>query len=131
MARDFMAVLVIDCTYKTNRFNMPLLNAIILTGMNTILPFAQVWLPGEAEPDFENCVPQLRQDVVPLAYRNVLAQAKTKIQNNLAVDATQIANASRPFSFTNLLTSEDTAEFESTVLPPPSWNFAGLNSLDN
>ncbi|ETI42972.1 hypothetical protein F441_11948 [Phytophthora nicotianae CJ01A1] len=60
MARDFMAVLVIDCTYKTNRFNMPLLNAIILTGMNTILPFAQVWLPGEAEPDFEWAFVQLK-----------------------------------------------------------------------
>ncbi|ETI43320.1 hypothetical protein F441_11682 [Phytophthora nicotianae CJ01A1] len=27
-----MAGLVIDCTYKTNRFYMPLLNAIIVTG---------------------------------------------------------------------------------------------------
>ncbi|KAE8964017.1 hypothetical protein PR001_g29193 [Phytophthora rubi] len=52
LAREFMDLLIVDCTYKTNRYGMPLLNAIILTGLNTILPFAQVWLPGEAEPDY-------------------------------------------------------------------------------
>jgi hypothetical protein len=55
-----MDLLILDCTYKTNRFQMPLLNAIILTGMNTVLPFAQVWLPGESEPDFTRALSQLK-----------------------------------------------------------------------
>ncbi|ETL33762.1 hypothetical protein L916_13863 [Phytophthora nicotianae] len=51
LAKQFMDILVLDCTYKTNKYGMPLLNVIVLIGMNTILPIAQIWLPGESEPD--------------------------------------------------------------------------------
>ncbi|KAG2904872.1 hypothetical protein PC116_g9631 [Phytophthora cactorum] len=45
-------VLVADCTYKTNKHRLPLLNSIAITGTNTVLPVAQCWLPGEKEEDF-------------------------------------------------------------------------------
>ncbi|KAG6941553.1 hypothetical protein JG688_00018603 [Phytophthora aleatoria] len=70
LARHFMDLVVLDCTYKTNRYHLPLLNVIILTGMNKILPLAQVWLPGEAEPDFDWALSKvkefLEENTVPL-----------------------------------------------------------------
>jgi len=45
-------ILVADCTYKTNKHRIPLLNIIVVTGANTVLPVAQCWLPGEKEEDF-------------------------------------------------------------------------------
>ena len=33
-------VLILDCTYKTNKYDMPLLNIVAMTGMNSILPVA-------------------------------------------------------------------------------------------
>jgi hypothetical protein len=61
LARHFMDLLLLDYTYKTNRYRLPLLNAVILTGMNTLLPLAQIWLPGEAEPDFNWALAKLRK----------------------------------------------------------------------
>lgn len=49
---DYPDVIVLDCTYKTNVHNMPLLNIVIVTSMNTVLPLAQCWLAGEKEEDF-------------------------------------------------------------------------------
>ncbi|KAE9053455.1 hypothetical protein PF005_g33643 [Phytophthora fragariae] len=34
LARCFMGLLVLDCTYKTNKYRLPLLDAIVVTGMN-------------------------------------------------------------------------------------------------
>lgn len=44
-------ILVVDCTYKTNKFKIPLFNIIAVTGFNTVLPVAQCWLSGEKEED--------------------------------------------------------------------------------
>ncbi|KAK1947749.1 PKS-NRPS hybrid synthetase [Phytophthora citrophthora] len=52
LSRHYMGVVVLDCTYKTNKHNWPLLNMVILTGLNKVLPLAQCWLPGEAEPNY-------------------------------------------------------------------------------
>jgi hypothetical protein len=51
--------LIFDCTYKTNQFDLPLLNVIAMTGFNTVLPVAQCWLPGETEQDFVWALHQL------------------------------------------------------------------------
>jgi hypothetical protein len=45
-------VLLIDCTYKTNRFNMPLLNICGATGNNMTPQFAVAFLSGEKEEDY-------------------------------------------------------------------------------
>lgn len=54
-------VLILDCTFKTNTFNLPQLNIIAMTGMNTLVPVAQCWLPGETEEDFIWALSRLRQ----------------------------------------------------------------------
>ncbi|CAI6087904.1 unnamed protein product [Clonostachys chloroleuca] len=41
-------VLLLDCTYKTNRFNMPLLNIYSITGTNKTFTVASVFLNNEA-----------------------------------------------------------------------------------
>jgi len=45
-------VLIMDCTYKTNCYNLPLLNIIAMSAMNTVIPVAQCWLPGECQGDY-------------------------------------------------------------------------------
>lgn len=64
LARYFMGILVIVCTYKTKKYRMPLFNAIIVTGMNTVLPLAQIWIPGETEPDYTWALSKLRDLLV-------------------------------------------------------------------
>lgn len=34
-------ILILDCLYKANRYNIPLLNIIAMTGLNTALTVAQ------------------------------------------------------------------------------------------
>ncbi|KAH9150481.1 hypothetical protein AeRB84_006200 [Aphanomyces euteiches] len=45
-------VIIMDCTYKTNGFGMPLFNIIGVSGSNATLHVAQVFLRGETEVDF-------------------------------------------------------------------------------
>jgi MULE transposase domain len=45
-------VLLIDCTYKTNRLNMPLLNICRATGNNMTPQFVVAFLSGEKEEDY-------------------------------------------------------------------------------
>ncbi|KAF4139521.1 MULE transposase domain-containing protein, partial [Phytophthora infestans] len=52
LAKHFMYPLVHYCTYKTKRYRLPPLKAMVLTEMNKIFPLAQVWLAGEATPDY-------------------------------------------------------------------------------
>ncbi|KAE8996750.1 hypothetical protein PR001_g19771 [Phytophthora rubi] len=52
-------VIIMDCTYRTNRFNMPLFNIVGVTGMNTTIHIAQVFLIGEEEQDFQWALRQL------------------------------------------------------------------------
>ena len=51
--RAFHDVLVLDCTYETNTYDMPLLQAIGITSVNTSFTAAVVFMPGEQEPDYE------------------------------------------------------------------------------
>jgi hypothetical protein len=45
-------VILLDCTYKTNRFNMPLLNICGVTGNNMTPQIAMAFLSGEKEVDY-------------------------------------------------------------------------------
>jgi len=53
-------VLLMDCTYKTNYFKMPLLNIVGVTGMNTTIHVAQAFLRAEKQPDYRFAVDQLK-----------------------------------------------------------------------
>jgi MULE transposase domain len=46
-------VLLMDCTYKTNRFKIPLLNIVGSTGLNTTFFVAFVFLSQETTPNYE------------------------------------------------------------------------------
>lgn len=57
-------VLLLDCTYKTNRFNMPLLNICGVTGNNKTPQFALCFLSSEQEVDYDWALTQLRKCMV-------------------------------------------------------------------
>ncbi len=46
-------VLVTDSTYKTNRFNIPLINIIKITSMNRSFFSGSIFIPGEKEKDYK------------------------------------------------------------------------------
>lgn len=50
--KDNYDIIRMDCAYKTNRFNMPLLNIIGVTGMNTKIHIAQASIQNEKFEDF-------------------------------------------------------------------------------
>lgn len=49
--RQHHDILLLDCTYRTNRYKMPLLNIAGAMGMNTALQLALVCLFAETEED--------------------------------------------------------------------------------
>jgi hypothetical protein len=53
-------VLLLDCTYKTNRFNMPLLNICAISGNNRVTQVGLVLLSGEKKGDYRWACQQLR-----------------------------------------------------------------------
>jgi MULE transposase domain len=56
--------LLLDCTYKTNRFNMPLLNICGVTGNNKTPQFALCFLTSEKDVDYKWALKQLRECMV-------------------------------------------------------------------
>lgn len=59
MLRQFNDVILLDCTYKTNRYNRPLLNICGVTGSNHTINVALCFLPGEREEHFVWALRQL------------------------------------------------------------------------
>lgn len=54
-------VLLLDCTYKTNRFNLPLLNMIGITGLRTTFNLVYAFIQTEQEGDYTWVLQQLRR----------------------------------------------------------------------
>lgn len=52
LLKRYPDVLLIDCTYKTNRFSMPLVNICGSSGNNMTPQFALAFLSGEKEEDY-------------------------------------------------------------------------------
>src|SRR6266536_6056547 len=63
-------VLVTDLMYKTNRFNMPLVNIIGMTGMNRSFFDGSMFISGEKEKDYKLVFFAIRKlyDVYELPY---------------------------------------------------------------
>lgn len=57
-------VLLLDCTYKTNRFNMPLLNICAISGNNRVVQVGLAFLSGEKQGDYTWAIQQLRTIMV-------------------------------------------------------------------
>jgi hypothetical protein len=51
--KDHPEVVLLDCTYKTNRFRMPLLNICAVTGNRKTVQVALCFLSGEKEADYD------------------------------------------------------------------------------
>ncbi|ETM00042.1 hypothetical protein L917_03204 [Phytophthora nicotianae] len=145
LSRDFMDLLILDCIYKTNRFRMPLLNAVILTGLTTILPFAQIWLPGEAEPDFTWALTTLMtfmtEQIVPLPRvlitdRDLTPQRSPQAQKKIGDGSTvAIVNGMQRKKKIALETDIFMAKFDETVDSTTEDEFeerrAGLHRLNS
>lgn len=54
-------VVPMDFTYKTNRFDMPLMNVVGVTGMNTAIHLAQCFFRNEKYDDYEWALVNLRE----------------------------------------------------------------------
>jgi len=65
MLRANPDVLLMDCTYKTNRFRLPLLNICAITGQGQIIQVGLCFLCAEKEEDYNWAMIQ---------FRNVIAQ---------------------------------------------------------
>ncbi|KAF0726869.1 hypothetical protein Ae201684P_010581 [Aphanomyces euteiches] len=54
-------IIMMDCTYKTNKFGMPLLNFIGVSGMNTTLHLAHCFMAGESTDDYTWALTTLKE----------------------------------------------------------------------
>ena len=52
--------MLLDCTYKTNRYNLPLLNIVGCTSQGTTFQIAVMLLKGEKEEDYYHAMQTLR-----------------------------------------------------------------------
>jgi hypothetical protein len=50
LCRSYNSVILMDCTYKTNKYNMNLLDVVGITSFNTTFFVCFVFLPEETEP---------------------------------------------------------------------------------
>jgi len=61
LLKQYLEVLLMDCTYKTNCFHMPLLDILGCTGLNHTFFTAFVFLSGETEEDYSCALKMLRE----------------------------------------------------------------------
>jgi hypothetical protein len=62
--RENPYVLLLDSTYKTNRYNMPLFNICALTGNNLVIQVGLAFMSGEKKEDYIWVMEQLREVMV-------------------------------------------------------------------
>jgi len=60
MWKQYPNVLLLDYTYKTNRFNMPLLNICAISRNNKVIQLRLAFLLGETKGDYTWAIRQLR-----------------------------------------------------------------------
>src|SRR5436190_14825550 len=60
LLKQYPEVLLMDCTYKTNRFRMPLLDILGCTGLNHTFFAAFVFLSGETEEHYSSALKMFR-----------------------------------------------------------------------
>ena len=56
LLKRYPEVLLMDCTYKTNHFHMPLLDILGATGLNYTFYAAFVFLSSETEEDYTSAL---------------------------------------------------------------------------
>ena len=58
--RAFPRVLIMDCTYKTNRYRLPLLEIVGVTSTNLTFSVALAYLEGESEGNYTWALSRLK-----------------------------------------------------------------------
>lgn len=76
-------VLLMDCTYKTNRFKMPLLNIVGLTGLGTTFYVAFAFLRAEQENDYTWALQQLKS-FLPVVPRLFITDRELALMNAIS-----------------------------------------------
>ena len=78
LLKQYPKVLLMDCTYKTNRFHMPLLDIIGSTNLNRTFFVAFVFLSGETESDYSYALKMLRKvmDIREVSYPGIVVTDK-------------------------------------------------------
>lgn len=81
-------VLLFDCTYKTNKFNMPLLNICGVTGNKKTIQIALCFLPDETEPTYDTALrthaQMMTENSIPEPL-HVVTDRETALMNSLNV----------------------------------------------
>ena len=54
-------IILLDSTYKTNQFRMPLLNICAITGNKKVVQIGLCFLSGEKKPDYEQAIRWVRE----------------------------------------------------------------------
>jgi hypothetical protein len=62
--RVYSDVLMADCTYRTNRYNMPLLHFLGVTSINTLFSAGFAFLSGEKEVDYDFAIQAFKKHVL-------------------------------------------------------------------
>ncbi|SCO76881.1 uncharacterized protein FRV6_01093 [Fusarium oxysporum] len=72
--KSYPKVLILDCTYKTNKYNMPLLNAIGVDACQRSFCIAFTFLNGEEEADYQWVLSRLRSlyDTMAIDFPSVI-----------------------------------------------------------
>jgi hypothetical protein len=84
MLRAHPDVLMVDCTYKTNRYNMPLLHFIGTTPIDTSFSAAFAFLPGEDQEHYDFVLAAFKKLVLEaLTPEVVLTDNETALKNSL------------------------------------------------
>ena len=78
LLKRYSDILLMDCTYKTNRFRMPLLDILGSTGLNHTFFVGFVFLSGETEEDYSSALKMLHEimNVQEITFPNVIVTDK-------------------------------------------------------
>jgi hypothetical protein len=66
LMRSFPDILGMDCTYKTNRYNMPLLHFVGVTSIGRYFSAGFCFLSGEKEDDYDWAIEQFHEAFIDI-----------------------------------------------------------------
>src|SRR6267378_3698911 len=87
LARQSPDVIFIDATYRTNRYNMPLIHFMAVTGIGKTISIAMCFVASESEPMYRRAVSMFRQLII----------GSVKIEVFLTDDDTSLKNVLSAF----------------------------------
>ena len=78
LLKQYPEVLLMDCTYKTNRFRMPLLDILSCTGLNHTFFATFVFLSGETEEHYSSALKILHgiMNTCEISFPNIIVTDK-------------------------------------------------------